>query len=97
GFTAGESYVVDITVAFPIAENFDGIDNATLTARNWIRTGSATIADNAMRLTDALPDQAGSVIYNRAFSSELGVNVQFDYYMGGGTGADGLTFFLIDG
>src|SRR5690606_35525898 len=97
GFTAGESYILDLTVSFPIAEDFDGVDDATLIEESWILTGSATTADNAMRLTDAVDSQAGSVIYNRAFGSELGVNVQFDYYMGGGTGADGLTFFLIDG
>lgn len=87
----------DSTVEFPVIENFDGRTNTTLTNDGWLIGGNATAVSDALRLTQAVNAQAGTIIYDRAFSSSVGVNVQFDYYMGGGTGADGLAFFLIDG
>ncbi|MCW9059856.1 MAG: outer membrane beta-barrel protein [Gammaproteobacteria bacterium] len=49
------------------------------------------------RLTQALGNQSGTLVYDQAFSSSLGVQIVFDYYMAGGSGADGLAFFLVDG
>jgi uncharacterized repeat protein (TIGR01451 family) len=81
--------------------------NPILTARN--RTdgaipGSPTGAidppsDGALRLTVANNNQAAFVIYNNAFTSQAGLDITFDFFMYGGTatGADGISFFLIDG
>lgn len=50
-----------------------------------------------LRLTDATNSKRGYAIYNKAFSSQDNVIVEFEYAIYGGSGADGITFFLIDG
>ena len=51
----------------------------------------------ALRLTSAQTDQATFVIYNEAIPSNAGLSITFDLFSYGGTGADGISFFLIDG
>ncbi|MEG3860955.1 DUF4347 domain-containing protein, partial [Microcoleus sp. herbarium12] len=51
----------------------------------------------ALRLTSAVGDQAAFVIYNNPISASEGVKVTFDLFAYGGSGADGVSFFLIDG
>ena len=59
--------------------------------------GDAGVNGSALRLTSAVNNQAGLAIYNNAFSSSLGLTFNFTYFSGGGSGADGLAFFLLDG
>jgi LPXTG-site transpeptidase (sortase) family protein len=75
-------------------------------ASGWNLSGSATltsggadpVGDGWLRLTSTTMDQAGSAIYNStAFPSSGGLQVSFSYASYGGTGADGFTFYLIDG
>jgi len=40
---------------------------------------------------------AGFVLYNTPLSSTSGVKVTFDFFAYGGNGADGISFFLVDG
>jgi hypothetical protein len=54
----------------------------------------------ALRLTSATNSQSGFAFYNTAIPSDEGLKVSFDMYQYGstsGTGADGISFFLIDG
>ncbi|HCV29732.1 MAG TPA: hypothetical protein DGO89_05510, partial [Microcoleaceae bacterium UBA9251] len=52
----------------------------------------------ALRLTSANVEQAAFVIYNSPISSGDGLKVTFDLFAYGGVnGADGVSFFLIDG
>ena len=50
-----------------------------------------------LQLTDASTQTAGSVLYNRPIPATAGVTITFDQYQYGGTGADGIGFFLVDG
>lgn len=50
-----------------------------------------------LRLTDAQTSQSGSAVYNTPFSSSDGVQAEFEYATWGGNGADGFTFYLLDG
>ena len=50
-----------------------------------------------LHLTSAVPNQTGFVVYNQAIAASAGLTIKFDYFSYGGTGADGLSFFLIDG
>ena len=50
-----------------------------------------------LRLTDAQKNQSGSAVYNTPFSSSDGVLAEFEYATWGGNGADGFTFYLLDG
>jgi hypothetical protein len=86
--------------AVNIAESFTGTS-----APAWVLSGNAALTapgtdpdgSGWLRLTAASPDQSGSAIYNTAFSSADGVQVTFTYATYGGTGADGFSFYLIDG
>ncbi len=90
----------------------DGTTNtACLTAGNNTNVGSPTVAGSppaclliqdtpgqgALRLTDALNNQHGGIISNFTFPTSQGIQVTFTTYTYGGTGADGITFFLADG
>lgn len=50
-----------------------------------------------LQLTDERLQTAGSVLYNRPVPATAGVSITFDQYQYGGTGADGIGFFLVDG
>ncbi|MFZ0043379.1 MAG: hypothetical protein WAK93_18865, partial [Solirubrobacteraceae bacterium] len=47
-----------------------------------------------LRLTDATDTQASAVVYNSTFPSSEGLNITFDQYQWGGSGADGILFAL---
>ena len=50
-----------------------------------------------LQLTDAANNKAGAVFYNRPIPASVGIDATFETYQYGGTGADGITFFLVDG
>lgn len=88
---------------FPMNESFQG---SAFTAPNWHTGGSAfltasngtdTAGNGWLRLTSASTTQFGYAIDDTAFPSSNGILVDFDYATYGGTGADGLSFFLYDG
>jgi len=95
----GISYAAPLSSA--ISEDFKNS-----TAPGWTLYGHAVLTGNGvidpagdgwLRLTSNSNYQAGSALYNTAFSSTEGVNIEFDYATYGGNGADGFTFYLIDG
>jgi Domain of unknown function (DUF4347)/RTX calcium-binding nonapeptide repeat (4 copies) len=55
------------------------------------------VGQGVLRLTNASNDQAAFVLYNRALPANAGLSITFDLFSYGGTGADGLSFFLVDG
>ncbi|HEY9696425.1 MAG TPA: DUF4347 domain-containing protein [Trichocoleus sp.] len=55
------------------------------------------IGSGALRLTNATGNQAAFVLYNTPVQSDAGLRVTFDMFQYGGTGADGINFFLVDG
>ncbi len=99
-FAAAAPAQASIDPPFPITESF-----ANSSAAGWTLGGSATLTapgtDSAgngwLRLTSATTNQAGYAFYDTAFPSSKGAAVEFDYATYGGSGADGLTFFLYDG
>lgn len=86
---------------FPIEETFQ---NYTL-GPTWRIGGSAeltakTAAEDGtgwMRLTAAANNEFGYVYDNEAFPSTEGAMVEYEYADYGGTGADGMSFFLFNG
>ncbi len=78
---------------------------ATATAKGWTLKGNATLTSGGvdpagagwLRLTSASATQAGSAIFDTAFSSSDGAQITFSYATYGGNGADGISFYLIDG
>lgn len=61
--------------------------------------GTDTPGTGALQLTDNTNNQGSFVIYNKPINSSAGLSIQFQLYSYGGTnpGADGISFFLIDG
>ncbi|MCB9849204.1 MAG: exo-alpha-sialidase [Phycisphaerales bacterium] len=59
--------------------------------------GTAVINNDSVRLTSAIPFLKGSAIFEPVTSELIDAfTVEFDYLMGGGNGADGMSFALID-
>ncbi|MEU6858739.1 hypothetical protein AB0B28_07690 [Glycomyces sp. NPDC046736] len=54
-------------------------------------------APGYLQLTDAGEYRSGAAILNQALPNEGGIEVTFAQYQYGGTGADGISFFLVDG
>ncbi len=54
-------------------------------------------ATGTLRMTDNAGNQAGFVLYNKAFASGAGAQIVFKYWAYNGSGADGIAVFLIDG
>ncbi|ROS75295.1 DUF11 domain-containing protein [Cellulomonas sp. PhB143] len=50
-----------------------------------------------LQMTDAAGFARGSILYNTPLPSSAGISFTFDKYQYGGTGADGIGFFLVDG
>ena len=64
----------------------------------WSYNGTAQMYGSDTNLTAATLDQAGTVIYPRAVatSATSSLTAQFQMQIGGGTGANGLTFALLN-
>ncbi len=50
-----------------------------------------------LRLTTTANDQSGFAFYDNPIASGNGFRIEFDFAIWGGTGADGISFFLMDG
>ena len=81
------------TLAQPSQWDLGGSPTAELTAANGIDSAG----QGWLRLTSAATSQAGYIVNDTPFPSANGIDVTFDYASYGGSGADGLTFFLYDG
>lgn len=68
------------------------------TDANATPMGNATSSGSWVELTSAAKSQYGGIIYNQVLNIDPthAVSGYFDYYSGGGLGADGLSFFLLD-
>lgn len=55
------------------------------------------VGQGALRLTPADFQRVGGIVSNFTFPTDEGVEISFTTYTWGGSGADGMTFFLADG
>lgn len=103
---AGEAFTGVSTAANAWTSGGTGGSVACLTAASTSASNSIPMCsggplDSAgsgfLRLTPASNTRSGFVIYNTPVSAADGLNIEFDMYQYGGTGADGISFFLIDG
>jgi predicted outer membrane repeat protein len=64
----------------------------------WTKLGEAALDTGWLRLTPNATYKTGVVFYNTAYSTEgTFFDIRFKYATYGGTGGDGLTFFILDG
>lgn len=82
---------------FPIIQDFSGTKPADWEIRASSTWNTTVSGDQTVRLTSAVQGNSGLAFYNDSFSSSLGIVTQIRYYAGGGNGADGFSFFLVDG
>jgi predicted lipoprotein with Yx(FWY)xxD motif len=61
----------------------------------WTMNGSAQLTGTTLRLTPAVKGDKGSAVYYQPLASN-GLHAQFTAHLGGGSGADGLTFAMLD-
>jgi gliding motility-associated-like protein len=76
-----------------------GEPSAFLTAGGSSASGGTPIDkenEGYLRLTNATRDQKGYAYSTSSFPSVRGLKVEFEYYIYGGNGADGISFFLFD-
>ncbi|TZF84988.1 tandem-95 repeat protein [Pedobacter sp. BS3] len=95
--------VYDTYAQFPYFESFKnstasgivygGAPAAFLTAGTPTNEGEG---NGYLRLTNNDQNQKGYIYSTTNFPSEYGMRVEFEYFTYGGTGADGITFFLFD-
>ncbi|MGM0592406.1 MAG: PQQ-binding-like beta-propeller repeat protein, partial [Halobacteriota archaeon] len=99
GDYSGDVYKLDAPESgLPVSENFDSADEPDEWALDGDATWNAGVdSQETLRLTEATGNQFGAALYDRPFSSDKGIVAEFDYYADEGTGADGLSFFLVDG
>ncbi|MCX2486787.1 PKD-like domain-containing protein, partial [Pedobacter sp. MR2016-24] len=93
---------------FPYNESFRGLEapgvifggtpTALLTAGKSLDTAKTNDIDGEgyLRLTNNLGDQTGYIYSNAVFPGTYGLHIEFDYFTRGGSGADGISFFLFD-
>ncbi|HLK98245.1 MAG TPA: Ig-like domain-containing protein, partial [Hymenobacter sp.] len=58
--------------------------------------GADAVGSGYLRLTNAVNDQAGSVVDSVGFDAPNGFSISFEFFSYGGTGADGFSVFLVD-
>ncbi|HEY9641710.1 MAG TPA: type I secretion C-terminal target domain-containing protein [Coleofasciculaceae cyanobacterium] len=81
----------------------DAISLANFQDRSWIlgtiagSTQPSISNDGILKLTDAVNDQAGFAVYDKPIATNQGLSISFNFFAYGGTGADGLSVFLLDG
>ena len=64
-------------------------------AGGWVFNGSAAMSGSDLMLTPAVINQSGSAVYSTPTASD-GLRAAFTVAIGGGTGADGLTFSMLN-
>lgn len=78
---------------------FGGTPSAFLTAAGSSSTGGTPIdpeGNGYLRLTSNAQNQKGFAYSTSDFPSSYGLRVEFEYFIYGGDGADGISFFLFD-
>jgi len=60
-------------------------------------SGGDAEGSGALRLTGTTNETTGFLLYNRALPTQGGLDISFNVFEYGGSGADGIVFFLTDG
>jgi len=74
--------------------------NARLNACPPVQVGPVPargVTPGYLQLTDAASSKSGALFYNRPIPSSAGIDATFETFQYGGTGADGMMFYLADG
>lgn len=86
------AHITFAQIGFPYCETFDGAG----VQQSTVFGGNARLVDGVLRLTDAEIEQNGYIYIDVPFSSTFGIKAEFEFFVYGGSGADGLAVFLFD-
>lgn len=95
-------FVISANAQLPYSESFKNAKATNLLVSGipgaaFLTSGSVDpAAQGYLRLTNNQNNQSGFVRSTRSFPSLDGLSITFDYFTYGGTGADGISFFLYD-
>lgn len=92
-FTAGTSNADDVHAISKVSV-VNGLGSVPPPGGGWSYNGSALMSGSDTDLTELAADQRGTVIYPRAVATSS-LTAQFDVQIGGGSGANGMTFALL--
>ncbi len=75
-----------------VEQDFDGIGGSSYSI-----LGSSLLTSGAVRLTDSVPSTRGQILFDDEIPLGMGgIQIDFDYLAGGGSGADGLLLAIVD-
>jgi hypothetical protein len=94
-FTAGTGAADDVHALTNVAVNSNGTGTIAGPGGGWSYNGTAHMAGSDTALDTATTYVAGTVIYPHAVST-ASLSAQFNVAIGGGTGANGLAFALLN-
>lgn len=95
-----------VSPSFAVASIDEPLDTPGPLSAPWVVSGTVDpevvteagdTPENALRLTNTDEGQTGFVLYDDAISVTEGIDVQFTQAQWGGSGADGIVFFVKDG
>jgi len=98
GASVGDEHFVSLNACLTAATELMGANELDSCADQ--ATGPVPTAGEApgyLQLTDTGKYHAGGIVYNDPLPAKHGIEVTFAQYQYGGTGADGISFFLVDG
>jgi hypothetical protein len=94
GFGGGTGTITDVH-SVTDAQIVAGRHAATVPPTGWTLNGNAAMNGAAVRLTPATTYQVGTALYNTTVPTAH-LEADFTIAMNGGTGADGMSFMLLD-
>jgi hypothetical protein len=95
GFTAGTGGSTDVHAVSNVQVTTAANVVPAASAAGWQNNGSATTNGGTIQLTAATEGQVGTSIFGKAIPT-ANLDARFTIQIGGGTGADGLAFMLLD-
>jgi Abnormal spindle-like microcephaly-assoc'd, ASPM-SPD-2-Hydin len=95
GFTAGTGAVTDVHTVSDASIVTGGRIVPAPPIPGWTGNGSTTTNGGTIQLTAATADQTGTAIYGTPVATAA-LDAKFTIQIGGGSGADGMTFMLLN-
>lgn len=95
GYTAGTGAVTDVHTVSDASIITGPRSVPAPPDAGWTDNGSATTSGGTVQLTPAAADQTGTAIYGIPVATAF-LDAKFRIQIGGGSGADGQTFMLLD-
>jgi Abnormal spindle-like microcephaly-assoc'd, ASPM-SPD-2-Hydin/PQQ-like domain len=95
GFSAGTGGSTDVHMVSDVGIRTNATAMSAPYGNGWTRKGSTTVNGQTVQLTPAAASRVGTAVCDTPVATAR-LKANFTLQIGGGTGADGLTFMLLD-